>query len=71
MVPEMPDGPTVRAIPRQAGWTRFELNLFISGDEEPASAPQRAAESEHAGHAGSGGQPPSPNGAGGDEGSGQ
>jgi len=51
--------------------TRFELNLFISGDEEPASAPQRAAESEHAGHAGSGGQPPSPNGAGGDEGSGQ
>jgi cardiolipin synthase (CMP-forming) len=27
MVPEMPDGPTVRAIPRQAGWTRPELNL--------------------------------------------
>jgi len=27
MVPEMPDGPTVRAIPRQAGWTRLELNL--------------------------------------------
>ena len=27
MVPEMPDGPTVRVIPRQAGLTRLEFNL--------------------------------------------
>jgi cardiolipin synthase (CMP-forming) len=27
MVPEMPDGPTVRAIPRQSGLTRLEFNL--------------------------------------------
>jgi cardiolipin synthase len=27
MVPEMPDGPTVRVIPRQPGLTRLEFNL--------------------------------------------
>ena len=27
MVPEMPDGPTVRTIPRQPGLTRLEFNL--------------------------------------------
>jgi cardiolipin synthase len=27
MVPEMPDGPTVRVIPRQPGFTRLEFNL--------------------------------------------
>ena len=48
--------------------TRYELNLFISGDEEPAGRPEGAAEREHAGFGGQAAGADGADGADGDDG---